>query len=176
LRDGVLSLLASDGFPIYIKKNDQIISSYNKGCHPFESESWCNLKWLGQHYHPFDTISTGSANIIILLMQSHKVGSRNRASFVHHTAWLWCGLQRNSIIRTNASYGMASHGFESSCKLVARDSINRTNAWYLPCRGTCNYEMINTSKALQHAYQVTFEVCIACFVVACSLLPCYHLL
>jgi hypothetical protein len=38
----------------------------------------------------------------------------------------------------------------------------------LSCRGTCNYEMINASKSLQREYQVTFEVCITRFVVACS--------
>ena len=35
-------------------------------------------------------------------------------------------------------------------------------------RGTCNYETIDTSNTLQREHQVTFEICIAHFVVACS--------
>ena len=51
--------------------------------------------------------------------------------------------------------------FARSIENSAYDAINLT-------RGTCNYEMINKSNTLQRVHQVTFEVCIAHFVVACS--------
>ena len=35
-------------------------------------------------------------------------------------------------------------------------------------RGTCNYEMTNTSNTLQRVNQTTFEICVTHFVVACS--------